>query len=108
MLSSAIIWGAFLTNVDSCACERAPRGVYVAALLPGVTKTNFHEASGGTADQQPPAAITQTVAEVVDTLSRALVPGGVLFVGVSESLFRIGTQLICEERDRVFFYRKPT
>ncbi|MBS1151830.1 MAG: putative oxidoreductase, family [Myxococcaceae bacterium] len=52
--------------------ENKPRGVYVAALLPGVTKTNFHEASGGTADQTPPAAITQTSAQVVDVAMAAL------------------------------------
>ncbi len=47
-----------------------------------------------------------TIAAVVETLSRALKPGGVLFVGVSESLFRVASQLGCEERGGVFFYRK--
>jgi chemotaxis protein methyltransferase CheR len=49
-----------------------------------------------------------TITQVVDRLGRALAPNGVLFVGVTESLYRIGTQLVCEERDRVFFYRNPT
>jgi short-subunit dehydrogenase len=52
--------------------ENKPRGVYVAGLLPGVTKTNFHEAAGGSAEQTPPAAITQTPAQVVDAAMTAL------------------------------------
>lgn len=52
--------------------ENKPRGVYVAALLPGVTKTNFHEAAGGTSAQKPPEAISQTAAEVVDVAMGAL------------------------------------
>ena len=52
--------------------ENKSRGVYVAGLLPGVTKTNFHEASGGAADQQPPEAISQTAAQVVDAAMVAL------------------------------------
>jgi short-subunit dehydrogenase len=52
--------------------ENKARGVYVAGLLPGVTKTNFHEASGGTADQKPPEAISQTSAQVVDVAMAAL------------------------------------
>ena len=52
--------------------ENKSRGVYVSSLLPGVTKTNFHEAAGGRADQQPPEAITQTAAQVVDVAMHAL------------------------------------
>jgi len=52
--------------------ENKSRNVYVCALLPGVTKTNFHEAAGGKADQQPPEAITQTSAQVVDVAMHAL------------------------------------
>jgi short-subunit dehydrogenase len=52
--------------------ENKPRGVYVCALLPGVTKTNFHEAAGGAADRQPPEAITQTSAQVIDVAMKAL------------------------------------
>lgn len=47
-----------------------------------------------------------TVVRVLRTLSDALRPHGALFVGVSESLMRFGTVLSCEERDRVFFYRR--
>lgn len=47
-----------------------------------------------------------TIREVVDRLSSALEPSGMLFVGVSESLLRLGTSLVCEEKKGVFFYRK--
>lgn len=43
---------------------------------------------------------------VVDTLTAALRPGGVLIVGISESLLRLGTALSCEERGGAFVYRK--
>lgn len=48
-----------------------------------------------------------TVVRVVERLIRALAPGGVLLVGVSESLLRFDTKLSCEEEAGVFFYRKP-
>ncbi len=48
----------------------------------------------------------ETTAKVVSHLSGALVPGGTLFVGISESLLRFSTALECEERDNVFCYRK--
>jgi chemotaxis protein methyltransferase CheR len=47
-----------------------------------------------------------TVRRVVDSLASALKPGGALFVGVSESLLRLGVGLRCEERKGVFYYRK--
>ena len=43
---------------------------------------------------------------VVASLANQLVVGGVLFVGVSESLMRFGTALACEEDAGVFLYRK--
>ena len=49
-----------------------------------------------------------TARGVVNRLASALVPGGALLVGVSESLLRFGTSLACEERKRVFVYRKPS
>ena len=52
--------------------ENKARGVYVAALLPGVTKTNFHQAAGGSATEKPPEAISQTAAQVVDVAMAAL------------------------------------
>jgi chemotaxis protein methyltransferase CheR len=46
------------------------------------------------------------VRRVVEQLADRLKPGGVLLVGVSESLMRFGTRLACEEHDGVFVYRK--
>jgi chemotaxis protein methyltransferase CheR len=47
-----------------------------------------------------------TARRALARLSDALRPGGALFVGVSESLLRFGTSLVCEERGGVFCYRK--
>lgn len=47
-----------------------------------------------------------TAIQVVNTLSGRLPPGGILFVGVSESLMRFGTALVCEETAGIFCYRK--
>ncbi|WP_426755566.1 CheR family methyltransferase [Myxococcus sp. Y35] len=47
-----------------------------------------------------------TALRVVASLTRALVPGGHLLVGTSESLMRFGTALVCEERRGTFFYTK--
>jgi chemotaxis protein methyltransferase CheR len=46
-----------------------------------------------------------TSVRVVDRLRRTLEPGGVIAVGVAESLLRLGTALACEERAGSFFYR---
>jgi len=43
---------------------------------------------------------------VIQSLSDALVPGGYLLVGASESLLRFGESLRCEEHGGSFFYRK--
>ncbi len=48
----------------------------------------------------------EQVVRVVGRLRGALVPDGVLLVGVSESLLRFGTALVCEERGHSFFYRR--
>jgi chemotaxis protein methyltransferase CheR len=47
-----------------------------------------------------------TIQRVVSSLIAALRPGGVILVGVTESLLRLGAPLTCEERNGVFFYRK--
>jgi chemotaxis protein methyltransferase CheR len=47
-----------------------------------------------------------TTVRVLERLSQALRPQGVLAVSVTESLLRFGTALACEEREGVFFYRK--
>src|ERR1041385_6980246 len=49
--------------------ENRPYGIEVMALCPGVTQTNFFEASRM---QRPPARTSQTPDEVVDTALRAL------------------------------------
>jgi len=48
----------------------------------------------------------ETARRVVESLTRALRPGGHLLVGTSESLLRFGTQLQCEEKGGAFFYTK--
>lgn len=48
----------------------------------------------------------ETARAVVDNLTRALEPDGVLCVGVSESLLRFGHAVECEERGGAFFYRR--
>jgi chemotaxis protein methyltransferase CheR len=48
----------------------------------------------------------ERIAAVVEHLAGALAPDGLLAVGVSESLLRFGTSLVCEERGGAFFYRK--
>ncbi|WP_224362624.1 CheR family methyltransferase [Hyalangium versicolor] len=48
-----------------------------------------------------------TSRRVAESLTRALVPGGSLVVGTSESLLRFGTALNCEERRGAFFYTRP-
>jgi chemotaxis protein methyltransferase CheR len=47
-----------------------------------------------------------TIHAVIERLQRALAPDGVLLVGASESLMRLGTSLSCEEHGGAFFYRK--
>ncbi len=48
----------------------------------------------------------ERIVRVVGRLASALTSGGLLAVGVSESLLRFGTNLTCEERGGSFFYRK--
>jgi chemotaxis protein methyltransferase CheR len=48
----------------------------------------------------------ETTKHVLGNLTAVLKPAGTLLVGVSESLLRFGTSLVCEERGGVFFYRK--
>jgi len=49
----------------------------------------------------------ELVTRVIDQLAGALAPDGLLAVGISESLLRFGTSLVCEERGSSFFYRRP-
>ena len=50
----------------------------------------------------------ERVTRVIDQLAGSLAPGGLLAVGVAESLVRFGTALVCEERARSLFYRSAT
>jgi chemotaxis protein methyltransferase CheR len=50
----------------------------------------------------------QTVRRVVESLTDALVPGGLLLIGATESLLRSGTSLCCEELGGAFFYRRAS
>ena len=46
--------------------------------------------------------------KVVQGIAGRLRDDGALFVGVSESLLRLGTSLVCEEHGSIFVYRKAT
>jgi chemotaxis protein methyltransferase CheR len=48
------------------------------------------------------------VMRAIDMLADHLAPGGLIAVGISESLLRFGTRLVCEERGSSFFYRVAT
>jgi chemotaxis protein methyltransferase CheR len=50
----------------------------------------------------------RTVRRVIESLTEALLPGGLLLIGASESLLRYGTSLSCEERGGAFFYRRAS
>ena len=64
---------AFVTSFsEGLWFENKSRGIYVGALLPGVTKTNFHEAAGGSPEKPPPEAITQSAEEVAEVAIRML------------------------------------
>ena len=52
--------------------ENRTHGIKVMALCPGVTETNFFEAARG---HKPPARVSQTPEEVVDTAMRGLARG---------------------------------
>lgn len=47
----------------------------------------------------------QQILQVIQRLTDHLAPDGLVAVGVSESLLRFGTRLVCEERGQSFFYR---
>lgn len=49
----------------------------------------------------------ETITALINELSAALSPGGVLLIGTCESLLRFPTGLCCEERGGTFLYRNP-
>jgi short-subunit dehydrogenase len=64
---------AFVTSfTESLWYEQKERGIYIMGLCPGATATNFHNRAGGDETNRPPAAITQTSEEVVETAMQAL------------------------------------
>ena len=69
--------------------ENRPHGVKVMALCPGVTDTNFFEASRM---QRPPARASQTPDEVVDTALRGLKRGKSSVISGWTNLFMIETE----------------
>lgn len=50
----------------------------------------------------------EQVAHVIEQLRKRTTKHGLIAVGVSESLLRFGTTLVCEERGSSFFYRSAT
>jgi short-subunit dehydrogenase len=52
--------------------EQKGKGVYVTALCPGVTRTKFHEAAGGTEKNKPPENISQSPEQVVQEALKGL------------------------------------
>lgn len=48
------------------------------------------------------------IVKIIDRLTEQLHPAGIVVVGVSESLMRFGTRLLCEERGGAFFYRSTS
>ena len=68
---------AFVTSfTESLWYEQKERGIYVMGLCPGLTATHFHDRAGGDETNRPPAAITQTPEEVVETAMQALAARG--------------------------------
>jgi hypothetical protein len=63
---------AFVTSLsESLWFEERRKGVYVMALCPGMTQTNFHSRAGGQ-DEQMPAWFSQKPEQVVQKALRAL------------------------------------
>ncbi len=64
---------AFVTSFsEGLWFENKDRGVFVTALCPGVTETDFHTASGGKEADRPPKNLAQTAQAVAEVTLRAL------------------------------------
>src|SRR3989440_5286397 len=71
--------------------ENRPYGIRVMALCPGVTETNFFEAARM---QRPPARVSQTAEEVVETALRALRRGKSSVISGWTNFFMIESERI--------------
>lgn len=78
-----------LTFTEALWEENRPHGVKVMALCPGVTDTNFFEASRM---QRPPARTSQTPDQVVDSALRGLKRGKSSVISGWTNFFMIETQ----------------
>ena len=96
--------------------EPAPRGVRVAPAIRAAVRFATQNLVGGAGGGDLGAFDVilcrnvliyfrdEQISRVIDRLAAHLAPGGLLCVGVSESLLRFGTKLVCEERGSSFFY----
>jgi short-subunit dehydrogenase len=78
-----------LTFTEALWEENRPHGVKVMALCPGVTDTNFFEASRM---QRPPGRVSQTPDEVVEVALRGLKRGKSSVISGWTNLFMIETE----------------
>jgi chemotaxis protein methyltransferase CheR len=97
--------------------EEAPKGVRVAPAIRAAVDfsvANLFDAEGVATLGRFDAIVCRNVliyfrdariVQLVEMLRSRLTPGGAIAVGVSESLMRFGTGLVCEERSGSFFYR---
>jgi uncharacterized protein len=64
---------AFVTSLsESLWAEMRDRSIYVAAILPGATRTSFHEACGGDPTRRPADHISQSPEQIVEAAMAAL------------------------------------
>ncbi len=86
---------AFVASLSEALwAQNRSRGVYVAALCPGVTATGFSRAAGAVDGQQAPAAITQQPDEVAAVLMAGLRArsGPTLVCGVLNKAMVLGSR----------------
>ena len=92
---------AFVTSfTETLWHEQRTRDIYVMGLCPGVTATQFHDRAGGEEDNRPPAAITQTPEQVVETAMQALADRArpTVVSGVKNKLVTNLTRVMTRER----------
>lgn len=98
--------------------EASPQGVIVSPRIRGAvrfSRLNLLDAEGISRLGMFDAILCRNVLiyfrdervlAIVEQLARNLGPDALLAVGVSESLLRAGTRLVCEERRGSFFYKR--